>query len=281
MKKRILSLVLAFTLILALVPMAFADTTVTATPTASKVFVDGEEVAFDAYLINDENYFKLRDVAHILNGTRVQFDAALVDGAINLYKNKAYTPDGSEMQSKGEGDKDATLNKMKILIDGAEVELTAYLIGGNNYFKMRELMMSFDFHGALVDGVIQIDTNKTYDGADAAPAEPPAPEAPATWTIKWDVQNFMRYGDTEKYPEVAENGKPIILRCTTLHFFDDGHRFVAPEKTPEITMGGVKLKEGVDFTYVTFGTETDPYGTVKIPAVTGDIVIKFHGVFYD
>ena|GEM_PF-1756888 len=136
--------------------------TVTAKQTASKVLVDGKEIAFDAYNINDENYFKLRDVAFILNGTRVQFNAALVDGAINLYKNTAYLPDGSEMQSKGAGSKEATLNKLKILIDGVEVELTAYNIGGNNYFKMRELMTTFDFHGALVDGVIVIDTSKKY-----------------------------------------------------------------------------------------------------------------------
>ncbi|MCL1820632.1 MAG: hypothetical protein FWG36_08270 [Oscillospiraceae bacterium] len=138
--------------------------TVTTSPTANKVLVDGKEVAFDAYNINDENYFKLRDVAFVLNGTRVQFNAALVDGAINIYKNTAYEPNGSEMQSKGEGSKEATLNKMKILIDGVETELTAYLIDGNNYFKMRELAQTFDFFPALVDGVITIDTTKPYGG---------------------------------------------------------------------------------------------------------------------
>jgi hypothetical protein len=138
--------------------------TVTTSPSANKVLVDGKEVAFDAYNINDENYFKLRDVAFVLNGTRVQFNAALVDGAINIYKNTAYEPNGSEMQSKGAGSKEATLNKMKILIDGVETELTAYLIDGNNYFKMRELAQTFDFLPALVDGVITIDTAKPYGG---------------------------------------------------------------------------------------------------------------------
>ncbi|MCL1820004.1 MAG: right-handed parallel beta-helix repeat-containing protein [Oscillospiraceae bacterium] len=137
--------------------------TVTTSPTANKVLVDGKEVAFDAYNINDENYFKLRDVAFVLNGTRVQFNAALVDGAINIYKNTAYEPNGSEMQSKGEGSKEATLNKMKILIDGVETELTAYLIDGNNYFKMRELAQTFDFYPAY-DGTITIDTTKPYGG---------------------------------------------------------------------------------------------------------------------
>ena len=173
MKKRVISLVLALTLILTIIPATLAAPAVIAEPTASKVIVDGKEISFDAYNINEENYFKLRDVAYTLNGTRVQFDANLVDGAINLYKNTAYTPNGSEMQAGVIGSREASLNKMKIFVDGVEVELTAYLIGGNNYFKMRELMMTFDYHGALVDGVIVIDTNKPYVSAE--PTHTPTP----------------------------------------------------------------------------------------------------------
>ena len=38
-----------------------------AAPTASKVMVDGNNVSFDAYNIGGNNYFKLRDVAKVLN----------------------------------------------------------------------------------------------------------------------------------------------------------------------------------------------------------------------
>ncbi len=37
---------------------------------ATKVLVDSKEVSFDAYIINDFTYFKLRDVAMALNGTQ-------------------------------------------------------------------------------------------------------------------------------------------------------------------------------------------------------------------
>ena len=48
----------------------------TAKPTASTVLVNGENVAFDAYNINDNNYFKLRDLAYILSGTEKQFEVS-------------------------------------------------------------------------------------------------------------------------------------------------------------------------------------------------------------
>jgi hypothetical protein len=40
-----------------------------ASPTSSTVLVNGKNVAFDAYNINGNNYFKLRDLAYTLNGT--------------------------------------------------------------------------------------------------------------------------------------------------------------------------------------------------------------------
>jgi len=38
-----------------------------AAPTASKVYINGKEVAFTAYTIDDLNYFKLRDIGEVIN----------------------------------------------------------------------------------------------------------------------------------------------------------------------------------------------------------------------
>lgn len=119
-----------------------------ATPTSSKVLVNGNEVAFDAYNINGNNYFKLRDVANVINGSEKQFEVTW-DGsknAINLISNKAYTVVGGEM-SKGNGtSKNAAAGTSKIYKDGVEVTLTAYKIGDNNYFKLRDLGEKFNFN---------------------------------------------------------------------------------------------------------------------------------------
>lgn len=138
----------------------------TATPTASKVLVNGKEISFDAYSINDNNYFKLRDIANVLSGTGKQFEVTW-DGtknAINLLSGKAYTTVGGEL-AKGDGSqKPAALNTSKVYLDGKEISLTAYTINDNNYFKLRDLGQTFNF-GVGWDGAantVTIDTSTGY-----------------------------------------------------------------------------------------------------------------------
>ena len=139
---------------------------VTANPTASTVLVNGQSVDFDAYKINDNNYFKLRDLAYTLIGTEKQFDVGW-DGAadaISLTSGQPYTVVGGEMTSKGDGTKDAAPTSSRIVLDGNDVAFTAYHIEGNNYFKLRDIGEAFDF-GVDWEGsrnTIAIDTGKGY-----------------------------------------------------------------------------------------------------------------------
>lgn len=139
---------------------------VTAVPTSSPVLVNGVQIAFDAYEINDNNYFKLRDLAYVLNGTGKQFEISWneTENAIALTSGQPYTAVGGEMTSKGEGSKSAVPTTSKIFLDGTEISLTAYNIGDNNYFKLRDIGAAFDF-GVDWDaaaGIIRIDTSKGY-----------------------------------------------------------------------------------------------------------------------
>lgn len=167
MKKNI-SFLLTIMLLFALLPSAvFAADTVTATKTTSKVLVDGAEKAFGAYNINGNNYFKLRDIALVLNGTPKQFEVTW-DGAknaINIASGSTYTAVGGEMVAgTGEPTRAAALSASKIYLNGKEVKLAAYNIGGNNYFKLRDLGASLDF-GVEWDGntqSVKIDSSKPY-----------------------------------------------------------------------------------------------------------------------
>lgn len=117
-----------------------------ALPNSSKVMVNGNETAFEAYTINGNNYFKLRDMAKVVSGTEKQFEVGWdnVNKTINLLSNKKYTEVGGEL-AKGDGrEKEGILNKSQILKDGKEVDLTAYTINGNNFFKLRDLASAFD-----------------------------------------------------------------------------------------------------------------------------------------
>ncbi|WP_216651719.1 stalk domain-containing protein [Paenibacillus sp. NEAU-GSW1] len=139
----------------------------TAKPTASKVVVDGKEIAFEAYQIDGSNYFKLRDLAMVVNGSAKQFQVGWdsASNAINLTKGAAYTPDGKELKvSPNPTNKKALPTSSKILVDGKEVSFTAYNIGGNNYFKLRDIAKVFDFavtwDSAL--NTVGIDTSAAY-----------------------------------------------------------------------------------------------------------------------
>jgi len=119
----------------------------TATPNASPVLVNGEVVAFDAYTINGNNYFKLRDLAYILSGTPCQFEVKW-DGtanAIRLLPGLPYTVQGGEMTGKGSGSKKAIYNESTIYVEDWVAPLTAYTIEGNNYFKLRDIGDQFGF----------------------------------------------------------------------------------------------------------------------------------------
>lgn len=137
-----------------------------AKPTASKVLVNGSNTSFDAYYINGNNYFKLRDLAKVVSGTEKQFEVEwnTEKKAINLRSNRPYTAVGGEM-AKGDGkSKNASLNTSKIYRDGNEVNLTAYNINGNNYFKLRDIASAFNI-GITWDAksnTVGIDTSQSY-----------------------------------------------------------------------------------------------------------------------
>jgi hypothetical protein len=137
-----------------------------ATPTASEVLVNGERGSFDAYNIDGSNYFKLRDLAYVMNGTEKRFEVGWdgANNAIALTSGKPYTSVGGEMTGKGTGEKIPNATTSKITLNGDEVSFTAYNIDGNNYFKLRDIGETFDF-GVTWDGArntIVIDTSKGY-----------------------------------------------------------------------------------------------------------------------
>lgn len=145
---------------------AEAATSHTATPTSSQIVVDGEVVNFDAYNINGNNYFKLRDVAYILNGSEKGFNVTW-DGdksAISLTSNCAYTAVGGELTLGDGTSKQATFNQSAIYLDGVQWIFTAYTIGDNNYVQLRDLGETFDFNVSWdgTNNTIVVDTTESY-----------------------------------------------------------------------------------------------------------------------
>lgn len=131
---------------------------VKAKPTNSNVMVDGKKVEFEAYNINGNNYFKLRDIAMVLNGTDKQFVVGW-DGennTIRLFPGGQYTPVGGELETTRNKDiKEGALSTSKVSMGGKQLGLTAFNINNNNYFKLRDIGKELNF------GVSWDNANKT------------------------------------------------------------------------------------------------------------------------
>ena len=72
-RKALISLLLVVLLVAAMLPIS--ATAVFSAPQRStqKLTVDGEKISCEKYNIDGSNYFKLRDLAYLLNGTGSQF----------------------------------------------------------------------------------------------------------------------------------------------------------------------------------------------------------------
>jgi len=120
---------------------------VTARPSSHLVLVDGESISFQAFLVGDNNFFMLRDIAYALNGSTNQFEVSWDEKllAINLTTGEPYTPVGGEMASAEDITRDAIPSMVAVYVNGNQVELRAYLIGDNNFFMLRDLGAALGF----------------------------------------------------------------------------------------------------------------------------------------
>lgn len=142
------------------------NVSVLAVPTPSKIFVNGIEVPFTAYKIDGNNYFKLRDIALVVNGTNKNFEVTWESetNSINLISNKAYTSVGSELETGVTSSQTAVTSPDKTYVDGVFNEFSIYQIEGYNYFKLRDICSVFDI-GVTYDNETQnigIDTSISY-----------------------------------------------------------------------------------------------------------------------
>ncbi|MDL2288569.1 hypothetical protein LJC32_04225 [Oscillospiraceae bacterium OttesenSCG-928-F05] len=138
----------------------------TAVPTSASVKINGEPVAFGAYNIDGNNYFKLRDLAYALNSTNAAFSVDWDEArkVITLTSGRPYVPVGGEMAAVWSASKSATVTPARLILDGKDVAPTAYLIDGNNFYKLRDIAAALDI-GITYEAAtktININTSTSY-----------------------------------------------------------------------------------------------------------------------
>ena len=106
-----------------------------------KLAVNGATKATEIYNIDGTNYFKIRDLAALLNGTGAQFNVGFdaQANAVVVTTGKAYEANGSELKTGVDNSATAVPSPQSILIDGKKADLTAWNIGGANFFGLRAL----------------------------------------------------------------------------------------------------------------------------------------------
>ncbi len=113
------------------------------------VLVYDEAIGVEAYNINDNNYFKLRDVAQALSGGDKSFEIQYNNDTNSIYisTGQRYTSLGTELSPPQGSDtiKQAVSSQAAVYIDGVRVQMAAYNIDGYTYFKLRDLGDALDF----------------------------------------------------------------------------------------------------------------------------------------
>lgn len=143
--KKLLPIILTLLLVCIAAPYASAANVVASPQNLS---VDGVDADCDKYNIDGSNYFKLRDLAQLLSKTDSRFSISFDEqsNAVAVVSGKEYIPVGGELARGQDQSKTAVVSKQSVLIDGKAVDgLSIYNIGGNNYFKLRDLGNALGF----------------------------------------------------------------------------------------------------------------------------------------
>lgn len=144
MKANLASLLCTAALLAGGVPFAGAANTVTAIPTremGQTVYVNDIQVTPTGYNIADNNYFKLRDIAALV-GFGVEWDQ---DTQTVEISSERMTANLNGITDSSVGGAAAKVSGQRFALDGYCINMKAYLIGGNNYVKLRDIALQINF----------------------------------------------------------------------------------------------------------------------------------------
>ena len=126
------------------------------------------------YIVNGtqygNNYFKLRDIAYLLNGTKGQFNVRWdkENERILLTSGTAYETVGGELADSSTAVEKIGKSTSTIVLDGEEIALDGYIINGNNYYKLRDIgkAIGFDVDFENASSTVLVKTTSDYSGDD-------------------------------------------------------------------------------------------------------------------
>ena len=173
--KRFISLALVFVLLASSFAFAADAEPVKAEgeKTFQEVYLDGGKVDLGAYLINQRNYVKLRDVAAILTATDAKFNVDFnEDKKVVITTGEAYEKLDTGLVELPEGKVEALMGEQAFIFNGEEKMVKTALINQNNYLQLRELgeLIGFGVHYNEETKAIEL-SSKVEEKAEEAKEE--------------------------------------------------------------------------------------------------------------
>lgn len=112
------------------------------------VIFDDNKVAIAGFNINDNNYYKLRDVAALLSNSDVSFSVNYnsENNSVELGREKNYTKTSEDLKSIKTSKEEPKKSSQSVLVDGKKISFDVYSIDGYNYFKLRDLGRVIGFY---------------------------------------------------------------------------------------------------------------------------------------
>lgn len=214
MTKRIFATAIAAAVIATSLPTAGAANALTVVPTSAKgqaVYVGSIRVYPTGYNINDNNYFKLRDVGK-LAGFGVDWNEDTRTVEISTTRT---APELTGIADTAVTGATAKPTDQRITVDGKEVSMTAYKIKGNNYVKLRDIGKTINFGVSfnMATKAVSIDPNGTYvEEVKPTPSTPTA-AAITKWNSTMDEFNeemIQNHSDKDKLLAIAAKYGPTI-----------------------------------------------------------------------
>ena len=207
MTKRIFVTAIAAAVIAASLPTAGATNALTAVPTSAKgqaVYVGSTRVYPTGYNINDNNYFKLRDVGK-LAGFGVDWNEDTRTVEISTTRT---APELTGITDTAVTGATAKPTDQRITVDGKEVSMTAYKIKGNNYVKLRDIGKTINFGASfnMATKAVSIDPNGTYVEEVKPTPSTPSAAAITKWNSTMDEFNeemIQNHSDKDKLLAIA------------------------------------------------------------------------------
>ena len=283
MFKKLISSLLAASM-LATFASAASGNTQTAKPSPHAIYVDGTKANVAAYEINDNNYFKLRDIAAIVNGSEKQFEVSWNYDAqrIDLTSGKPYTTVGGELGAIGSASKQAETSTAVVYKDNVKMGYTGYNIDDNNYYKLRDVCESFNI-GIKWDGAnqrVDILTDESYVDENEAVTpddetdETEKPEENSTpGTVPAEKPAVGEYSD--EYLAYLENSGDKIVTVTVKYEFMDMYNKLFTKAVP-VTVTQIDA----DLAATTFMSDSSGKGEFTIKMTQSDYAAIMAGNHY-